>query len=146
MRFDGATYDCGSRLGFLTANLAFALDRGDIAPGLKEALSPSMKKIRDSQPESPSILGQRRLVAVRQAGGRQRVHGVDAAEELPLLRGQFDPFAVAGLDQPASAPRRRRIGRLAAARTIWGRTARAPANARERLFNMRTSCTVGRPR
>ena len=38
VRFDGATYDCGSRLGFLTANLAFGLDRGDIAPGLKEAL------------------------------------------------------------------------------------------------------------
>ncbi len=38
VRFDGSTYDCGSRLGFLTANLAFALDRGDIAPGLKEAL------------------------------------------------------------------------------------------------------------
>ena len=32
-RFDGRTYDCGSKLGFLSANLAFALDRGDIAPG-----------------------------------------------------------------------------------------------------------------
>jgi UTP--glucose-1-phosphate uridylyltransferase len=38
VRFDGRTYDCGSRLGFLTANLAFALDRGDLAPGLKEEL------------------------------------------------------------------------------------------------------------
>ena len=38
VRFDGRTYDCGSRLGFLTANLAFALDRADIAPGLKEEL------------------------------------------------------------------------------------------------------------
>jgi UTP--glucose-1-phosphate uridylyltransferase len=37
-RFDGRTYDCGSKLGFLSANLAFALDRGDIAPGLKEEL------------------------------------------------------------------------------------------------------------
>ena len=37
-RFDGRTYDCGSRLGFLTANVAFALDRGDLAPGLKEEL------------------------------------------------------------------------------------------------------------
>ncbi|HSV00186.1 MAG TPA: sugar phosphate nucleotidyltransferase, partial [Roseiarcus sp.] len=37
-RFDGRTFDCGSKLGFLTANLAFALDRGDIAPGLKEEL------------------------------------------------------------------------------------------------------------
>ena len=38
VRFDGRTYDCGSRLGFLTANLAFALDRHDLAPGLKEEL------------------------------------------------------------------------------------------------------------
>ena len=37
-RFDGRTYDCGSRLGFLGANLAFALDRSDIAPGFKEEL------------------------------------------------------------------------------------------------------------
>ena len=37
-RFDGRTYDCGSKLGFLGANLAFALDRSDIAPGLKEEL------------------------------------------------------------------------------------------------------------
>jgi UTP--glucose-1-phosphate uridylyltransferase len=38
VRFDGGTYDCGSRLGFLTANLAFALARHDIAPGLREEL------------------------------------------------------------------------------------------------------------
>jgi len=38
VRFDGRTYDCGSKVGFLTANLAFALDRADIAPGLKEEL------------------------------------------------------------------------------------------------------------
>jgi len=38
-RFDGRTFDCGSRLGFLTANIAFALDRSDLAPGLKEELS-----------------------------------------------------------------------------------------------------------
>jgi UTP--glucose-1-phosphate uridylyltransferase len=37
-RFDGRTYDCGSKLGFLSANLAFALARSDIAPGLKEEL------------------------------------------------------------------------------------------------------------
>ncbi len=38
VRFDGSTYDCGSRLGFLAANIAFALRRRDIAPGLKEEL------------------------------------------------------------------------------------------------------------
>jgi len=38
VRFDGRTFDCGSRLGFLTANIAFALDRSDLAQGLKEEL------------------------------------------------------------------------------------------------------------
>jgi UTP--glucose-1-phosphate uridylyltransferase len=38
VRFDGATYDCGSRLGFLAANIAFALDRHDLGPGLKDEL------------------------------------------------------------------------------------------------------------
>jgi UTP--glucose-1-phosphate uridylyltransferase len=35
LRFDGRTYDCGSKLGFLTANIAFALDRPDLAPALR---------------------------------------------------------------------------------------------------------------
>jgi len=35
VRFDGRTYDCGSKLGFLTANLAFALARPDLGPALR---------------------------------------------------------------------------------------------------------------
>ena len=35
VRFDGRTYDCGSKIGFLTANLAFALERPDLAPQLR---------------------------------------------------------------------------------------------------------------
>jgi UTP--glucose-1-phosphate uridylyltransferase len=38
VRFDGRTYDCGSSLGFLTANIAFALDRPDLAPALREEI------------------------------------------------------------------------------------------------------------
>jgi UTP--glucose-1-phosphate uridylyltransferase len=38
VRFDGRTYDCGSKIGFLAANLAFALDRPDLAPALREEL------------------------------------------------------------------------------------------------------------
>src|SRR6201995_3242216 len=34
-RFDGRTYDCGSKLGFLSANLAFALDRPDLGSTLR---------------------------------------------------------------------------------------------------------------
>jgi UTP--glucose-1-phosphate uridylyltransferase len=38
-RFDGRTYDCGSKLGFLTANLAFALARPDLAPALRTEIA-----------------------------------------------------------------------------------------------------------
>jgi len=38
-RFDGRTYDCGSKLGFLTANIAFALDRPDLAPALRAEMA-----------------------------------------------------------------------------------------------------------
>jgi UTP--glucose-1-phosphate uridylyltransferase len=36
LKFDGASYDCGSKIGFLTANIAYALDRPDLAPALRE--------------------------------------------------------------------------------------------------------------
>jgi len=34
-RFDGKIYDCGSKIGFLAANVAYALARADLAPALK---------------------------------------------------------------------------------------------------------------
>jgi UTP--glucose-1-phosphate uridylyltransferase len=33
-RFDGKIYDCGSKIGFLTANVAYALARPDLGPAL----------------------------------------------------------------------------------------------------------------
>ncbi len=38
VRFDGNIYDCGSKIGFLTANVAYALARADLAPELKAEL------------------------------------------------------------------------------------------------------------
>ena len=38
VRFDGKTYDTGSKLGFLAANVAFALARPDIAPAFRAEL------------------------------------------------------------------------------------------------------------
>lgn len=38
VRFDGDIYDCGSKIGFLTANVAYALARKDLAPALKAEL------------------------------------------------------------------------------------------------------------
>jgi UTP--glucose-1-phosphate uridylyltransferase len=37
-RFDGAIYDCGSKIGFLTANVAYALARDDIAPAFRKEI------------------------------------------------------------------------------------------------------------
>jgi UTP--glucose-1-phosphate uridylyltransferase len=38
VRFDGKTYDTGSKLGFLAANVAFGLARPDVADGLRAEL------------------------------------------------------------------------------------------------------------
>lgn len=38
VRFDGKIYDCGSKIGFLAANIAYALERGDLGPALREEL------------------------------------------------------------------------------------------------------------
>ncbi|HUS96290.1 MAG TPA: UTP--glucose-1-phosphate uridylyltransferase [Hyphomicrobiaceae bacterium] len=35
VRFDGKIYDCGSKIGFLIANIAYAMDRPDLAPELR---------------------------------------------------------------------------------------------------------------
>jgi len=37
-RFDGEIYDCGSKIGFLAANVAYALARDDIAPEFRRVL------------------------------------------------------------------------------------------------------------
>ena len=38
VRFDGTIYDCGSKLGFLTANVALALERDDLAGDFKREI------------------------------------------------------------------------------------------------------------
>ena len=38
LKFDGTSFDCGSKIGFLTANVAYALAREDIAPAFREEL------------------------------------------------------------------------------------------------------------
>ena len=43
VRFDGRTYDCGSKLGFLTANAAFALARPELAPAYRAELAKLLK-------------------------------------------------------------------------------------------------------
>ena len=35
VKFDGTSFDCGSKVGFLAANVAYALERDDIAPAFR---------------------------------------------------------------------------------------------------------------
>jgi UTP--glucose-1-phosphate uridylyltransferase len=35
LQFEGRSFDCGSKVGFLTANVSYALARADIAPGFR---------------------------------------------------------------------------------------------------------------
>ncbi len=44
VRFDGKIYDCGSKMGFLLANVAYALDRKDLGPTLKDEIASSFER------------------------------------------------------------------------------------------------------
>ena len=35
LKFEGRSFDCGSKIGFLAANVAYALARPDIAPAFR---------------------------------------------------------------------------------------------------------------
>jgi UTP--glucose-1-phosphate uridylyltransferase len=35
LQFEGRSFDCGSKVGFLAANVSYALEREDIAPGFR---------------------------------------------------------------------------------------------------------------
>jgi UTP--glucose-1-phosphate uridylyltransferase len=39
LKFEGRSFDCGSKIGFLTANVAYALERPDIAPDFRAELA-----------------------------------------------------------------------------------------------------------
>ena len=44
LKFHGTTYDCGDKIGFLAANVAFALEREDLAPAFRKALQDIIAK------------------------------------------------------------------------------------------------------
>jgi UTP--glucose-1-phosphate uridylyltransferase len=48
-KYDGRSYDCGSKLGFLNANVAFALDHPEIAPRFTADLHKLIREYTDSQ-------------------------------------------------------------------------------------------------
>jgi UTP--glucose-1-phosphate uridylyltransferase len=42
-KFKGKSYDCGSKAGFLAANIAYAMDRDDLRDGLREEMKKYLK-------------------------------------------------------------------------------------------------------
>jgi UTP--glucose-1-phosphate uridylyltransferase len=44
LRYQGTTYDTGSKLGFLMANVAFALEREDLGPAFRKELEALLRK------------------------------------------------------------------------------------------------------
>jgi UTP--glucose-1-phosphate uridylyltransferase len=44
VKFDGTTYDCGDKVGFLSANVAYGLEREDLGPAFRDALKTIIAK------------------------------------------------------------------------------------------------------
>ncbi|MDE2383560.1 MAG: UTP--glucose-1-phosphate uridylyltransferase GalU [Alphaproteobacteria bacterium] len=44
LQFNGTTYDCGDKVGFLAANVAYGLEREDLGPAFREALQDIIAK------------------------------------------------------------------------------------------------------
>jgi UTP--glucose-1-phosphate uridylyltransferase len=44
LKFTGTTYDCGDKIGFLAANVAFALEREDLGPAFRQVLQDIIAK------------------------------------------------------------------------------------------------------
>ena len=54
--YQGKSYDCGSKVGFLTANIAFALDRGDLRVEMLASLRNLLQEeTEDCVPDAPAI-------------------------------------------------------------------------------------------
>jgi UTP--glucose-1-phosphate uridylyltransferase len=51
-QYKGRSYDCGSKLGFLTANVAFALAREDLAPKFGEELKKLAAQLKAAEGQS----------------------------------------------------------------------------------------------
>jgi UTP--glucose-1-phosphate uridylyltransferase len=44
LKFEGRSFDCGSKIGFLSANIAYALDRPDLGPALRKEIDTLLGK------------------------------------------------------------------------------------------------------
>jgi UTP--glucose-1-phosphate uridylyltransferase len=48
LQFEGRSFDCGSKVGFLAANVSYALERDDIAPGFRTEIKKILGELNGS--------------------------------------------------------------------------------------------------
>ena len=126
VRFDGKTYDCGSKLGFLTANAAFALADPQIAGPFKAELAKLVGALLDhddfglNQSKIMNVIDFKSLV--RDAGGK-----VVSTFPHPALRRDCALTRPRARGSPCSPARRRHRTSPDAARLA----ARSRAGARQ---------------
>jgi UTP--glucose-1-phosphate uridylyltransferase len=53
MKFEGRSFDCGSKVGFLTANIAYALARPDLAPAVRQILQETLRSNSPQREQDP---------------------------------------------------------------------------------------------
>ena len=56
LKFNGRSFDCGSKVGFLTANIAYALARPDLAPAFRQELRQMLRPTAQQQVPNPTEL------------------------------------------------------------------------------------------
>jgi UTP--glucose-1-phosphate uridylyltransferase len=49
LKFEGRSFDCGSKIGFLAANVSYALKRSDIAPGFRAEIKKLLGEINGGE-------------------------------------------------------------------------------------------------
>ena len=54
LKFEGRSFDCGSKIGFLAANVSYALARPDIAPGFRAEIKKILAEVNGDAPSLPS--------------------------------------------------------------------------------------------
>jgi UTP--glucose-1-phosphate uridylyltransferase len=49
LKFEGRSFDCGSKIGFLAANVSYALKRSDIAPGFRAEIKKILSELNGEE-------------------------------------------------------------------------------------------------
>ena len=74
LKFEGKSFDCGSKVGFLAANVAYAFARPDLAPAVRQVLSEILQSAPARQEQNPT-----------DPLSKTKDRGADSIEQAPSL-------------------------------------------------------------